>query len=379
MQYISLDPSDRLHKIFHATASDSDFQCVFISESLLHRKIHSQEPIFDPAVLKKLTQDRSTIIIISSITEIIDSNFVRNCKQQFEQLDINLSRVHFVVVSDPQKRMVQNAVPEFKVSVFNYWQHLTPYVVRSWKFQTADPIAQKRFLYLNRRCSSDRAYIFYNLWRDSAVQNNTHASMHRGIYWDRTIDAETYFQQCIGGLQSHPDFEKIKKFYSKTTLPVLQKNLQAYDYDFFGEFDKTLMSFYKNSSVSIVVESHPHHAATAFMPTEKLYRSIATGQPFVVFGVQNYYQNLQAQGYQFAEIPCYDSEPDLYIRAKMFAKYVKKLANSSTSEWNRYLTQAHRYTQYNQDILKQRNQHSSRCRDFDPQLQQWLKTDLNRV
>jgi hypothetical protein len=115
------------------------------------------------------------------------------------------------------------------------------------------------------------------------------------------------------------------------------------------------------------------------MPTEKLYRSIAAAQPFVVFGVQNYYQNLQAQGYQFAEIPCYDSEPDLYIRAKMFAKYVKKLANSSTSEWNRYLAQAQRYAQYNQDILKQRNQHNSRCRDLDPQLQQWLRTDLNRV
>ena len=379
MQYISLDPSDRLHKIFHATAADSDFRCVFITERLLHRKIHNCEPIFDPAVLKKLTQDRSTIIIVSSITEIIDSNFVRNCKQQFEQLDIDLSQMHFVVVSDPQKRMVQNIVPEFKVSVFNYWQHFTPYIVRSWKFQTADPIPQKKFLYLNRRCSSDRAYIFYNLWRDSAVRNNTHASMHRGIYWDRSVDPETHFQQCLLGLQSQPDFEKIKKFYNKTTLPVLQQHVDAYDHDFFGDRDNTLMSFYKNSSVSIVVESHPQHAATAFMPTEKLYRSIAAAQPFVVFGVQNYYQNLQAQGYQFAEIPCYDSEPDLYVRAKMFAKYVKKLANSSTSEWNQYLAQAQRYAQYNQDILKQRNQHNSRCRDLDPQLQQWLRTDLNRV
>ena len=376
MNSISIDPGDRLYKLFNVTKSTDDFQWIFISEHALTQIINGHSTL-DSCVVERLNTDRASRLIVSSILEIVGSEYPSECKTLFENLNIDLQQIHIVVATEPQQQMFNAAVPEFKVSVFNYWEYITPFVVRSWPFQRSNALPQKRFLYLNRRCSPDRALIFYRLWKDLEFQNNSHASMHRGAYWDRRIDEEQYFQNCMNGLKHLPYFEKIKKFYNRITLPVLQNNQEAYDYDFFGDRNNQLLSFYKNSSVSVIVESHPNHPAAAFMPTEKLYRSLATGQPFVVFGVQHYYQNLQAQGYKFSSIPEFDSVEDLCTRAEQFADHVKKLARSSESDWNRFLSRELVYAKHNLKVLKQREH--QRSQQFHPELSQWLKPAPGRI
>jgi hypothetical protein len=376
MNSISIDPGDRLYKLFDVTESTDDFQWIFISEHALTQIINGHSTL-DSRVVERLTTDRSSRLIVSSILEIVGPEYPLKCKTLFESLNITLQQIHIVVATEPQQQMFKTAVSEFKVSVFNYWEYITPFVVRSWPFQRSNALPQKRFLYINRRCSPDRALIFYKLWKDLEFQNNSHASMHKGAYWDRKINEEQHFQNCMNGLKHLPYFEKIKKFYNRITLPVLQNNQEAYDYDFFGDRNNQLLSFYKNSSVSVIVESHPNHPAAAFMPTEKLYRSLATGQPFVVFGVQHYYRNLQAQGYKFSSIPKFDGVEDLCTRAEQFADHVKKLARSSETDWNRFLSRELVYAKHNLKVLKQRKH--QRSQQFHPELSQWLKPAPGRI
>lgn len=372
MNYISVDPGDRLYKLFDVTQCNDQFQWVFISEYRLTRIIDGVDQ-FDPKIVQRLTKDRSSRLVISSILEIIGPEYAVRARTLFEELNINLNQIHFVVVTELQRQMILESVPEFQVSVFNYWEHLTPYVTGSWNQRSITPLPKKKFLYLNRRCSPDRAYIFYQLWNHSDFREHAHASMHRGVYWDRNVDAEQHFQQCMAGLAHLKKFKKILKFYNSTELPRLNHTAEAYDYDFFGDRDNDLASYYKNTDISIVVESHPHHPQRAFMPTEKLYRSIAAGQPFIAFGVQNYYRNLAAQGYRFPEIPKYDSIEDIYTRADEFVKYVIGCLNN----WEKYLTRQQGYAQHNLSVLKKRTQNFAKL--FHPELQQHLKPKPGRT
>lgn len=372
MNYISVDPGDRLYRLFDITHNSQQFDWIFISEYRLTRIVNGVDR-FDSAILERLTADRSTRLIISSILEIIGADYAPGVRTLFEELNINLSQVHFVVVTEPQRQMIQQSVEEFSVSVFNYWEHLTPHIVNTWQNQTTLPLDKKKFLYLNRRCSSDRAYIFYQLWNNTEFRRETYASMHRGVYWGRPENVEQHFQQCMIGLAHLKKFKKIQKFYQKTELPRLNHQQDAWDYDFLGDQDSDLASYYKNTLVSVIVESHPHHPPCAFMPTEKLYRSLAAGQPFIVFGVQNYYRNLHAQGYRFAEIPKYDSEPDLFARADLFAKYVLDYSK----RWDTFADKQMKYALHNQQVLKKRVENFPQ--NFHPELQPFLRPNPGRI
>jgi predicted metal-dependent peptidase len=68
---------------------------------------------------------------------------------------------------------------------------------------------------------------------------------------------------------------------------------------------------------------------------------------------------------------------DLCTRAEQFADHVKKLARSSESDWNRFLTRELGYAKHNLKVLKQRNH--QRSQQFHPELRQWLKSTLGRI
>lgn len=376
MYYVSLDSHNRIINLFDIEPSNSDFNWAFVGEHLLTR-ICRGEAELESGVVEKLNSDPAARLIVSSVIEVIHPDYPQQYEQLFDRLGINPDQVHFIVVSNPQRQMLQQLIPRFKnVSVFNYWEYITPCTVEEWKDFTVDTrVEPKRFLYLNRRLSTDRAFIFYKLWNSEEFKNNCHASMHTGVYWDRSIDAAEHFENTVQQLVRDTGLEKIKKFYKRTELPqLITARTEAYDYDFFGYEHNELYSHYAQTEMSIVADSHPQHHSTGFMPTEKFYRSVAAGQPLLVFGVQHYYKNLFRQGYRFSSIPAWDSEPNLYRRAEQFADHVISLAQRS--DWTEYIQREQKYAQHNRAVLARRNSRNSVATDFHPELRAQLKPIL---
>ena len=359
---------------FNIEYSQDQFAWAFVSEHEIENKTRNNLELFKPTILERLRENNQTRLIITFATELTSAGAVENYKKLLTQNRIPLERVHFIAITEPQKIMVQNTAPEFKVSVFNYWEYVTASMVKAWPATVETDLEHKRFLYLNRRFTETRALIYYRLCKDQQFMENSHVSMHRGSYWQGSIDHNHYRIVLRAGFCNHPEYRDLINFYTNNpSLPKTQTEVNPQDYDFMGYENTAIVQLHKQTDLNIVVESHPTHTADGFMPTEKTYRSIAVGQPFVVFGTPGFYGNLVNQGYRL-QIPEFDHIEDTFQRLEQFVQHVQQIAQ--IKKWKHYIAEQKQLTEYNRNLLYRRvakkqivkNFHSELVKHMNPQL-----------
>lgn len=358
-------------KFFQLTFDQDRFTFAFISELELDRKIRNQIKIFNPEILNRLVENTDTRLVITSTTEIASPESLNDFKDKLIQEQIPLNRVHFIAVSEIQKTLVENTVPAFMTSVFNHWEYVTAIAVKKWSTKIETALPHKKFLYLNRRFTLERGYVFYNLWQDKKFVENVHASMHTGQYWQEVVDIN-YYRRCLKEhAQYYPQWQEMLHFYDKIkyTLPRLEPQ-DPKKYDIFGIENNTIAQAFKKTDVSIIVESHPIHGSYGFMPTEKTYRAIAGGQPFIVLSVEHYYKNLVDQGY-LLDIPEFDNVDTIVERAEQFVEYIKQLLDDKN--WKRFLKKQRDYTEHNKNNLYRRVLKKEVVKRFHPELAQHVR------
>ena len=123
------------------------------------------------------------------------------------------------------------------------------------------------------------------------------------------------------------------------SLPILQSSSDRLT--MFNGYDYTdpLTQLYDNAFVDVVVESHV--GGTTFFPTEKTFRPIILGKPFIIFGSVNYLAYLRQMGFRtFWEF--WDEDYDGYADANRLDKIYQTLKQigSMTIEQRNQLTQA---------------------------------------
>lgn len=359
---------------FNIEFSEDQFAWAFISEHELENKTRNNLDLFKPTILKRLRENNQTRLIITFTTEVTSAGAVENFKKMLTQNRIPLERVHFIAITEPQKIMVENTAPEFKVSVFNYWEYATASIVKEWPTTVETALEHKRFLYLNRRFTETRALIYYRLCKDQKFMENSHVSMHRENYWQSVVDPDYYLHELQIAFKNHPEYQDLINFYNNNQqLPRIQTDVDPVAYDIMGYNNTAIVQLHKQTDLNIIVESHPNTTADLFMPTEKTYRSLATGQPFVVFGTPGFYRNLVNQGYRLP-IPDYDSTENTVQRAEQFVQHVRQIAQ--IKKWKHYIAEQKQLAEYNRNLLYRRvakkqivkNFHSELVKHMNPQL-----------
>ena len=359
---------------FNIEYSEDQFAWAFVSEHEIENKTRNNLELFKPTILERLRKNNQTRLIITFATELTSAGAVENYKKLLTQNRIPLERVHFIAITEPQKIMVQNTAPEFKVSVFNYWEYVTASMVKAWPATVETALEHKRFLYLNRRFTESRALIYYRLCKDQQFMENSHVSMHRGSYWRGGVDPNHYRIVLRAGFCNHPEYPDLINFYTNNPpLPKTQTNVDPDAYDFMGYENTAIVQLHKQTDLNIIVESHPSHTADGFMPTEKTYRAIAAGQPFVTFGTPGFYSNLANQGYRL-QIPEFDHIEDTFQRAEQFVQHVRQIAQ--IKKWKHYIAEQKQLAEYNRNLLYRRvakkqivkNFHSELVKHMNPQL-----------
>lgn len=131
------------------------------------------------------------------------------------------------------------------------------------------------FLFTNRKLRPHRQYLVNLLQKQQLLDNALWCNHDRDITW------------------GHPDFNRV---YSTETVQT-QTLPQDYDIKSPGWIDGVIVpAQYKNTWFTLVAETV--FESPASFRTEKFYKPVLTGHPFVVCANRGFYQNLKNLGYK---------------------------------------------------------------------------------
>jgi len=125
-----------------------------------------------------------------------------------------------------------------------------------------------------------------------------------------------------------------------------------------ADFEKSSLYLYENSLVSLVNETnyYTHYAAeSARFLSEKIFKPIAVGHPFIIASVPKTLELLKCLGYKsfhpFID-ESYDDEFDDFERMKKILREVEIISNMTDSEVSEFIKNVKPICEYNQELLK---------------------------
>lgn len=295
-----------------------------------------------------LVKDTSSRLILYCGSEIVGIEGLQHYIDLVLSWGIQPCQLHYILCSVPQAEAARAYNPNIKVSVFHQWEMYCAAKTQRWT-NSFEP--QKHWLYLNRRSSPERLTLAYYLLNQPDFVASADYSLHPAIYWSNLTKTEEleHHRRVLEGV---PD--QIRKGIKRWIMTNPWRTIAApeqrdpYRYHLFESHTEQL---FKGAAISLVTESHPYHQYNEYMPTEKIFRPIAAGRPFLVLGTQNYLKNLQQQGYQtFGNIwdESYDTEQDLWLRLEQLRDTVLAV---NTRQLKDIIAETTAITKHNQQQL----------------------------
>jgi len=228
-----------------------------------------------------------------------------------------------------------------------------------------------KFLFLNGRASYHRI----NLWKKLEKNHTLASSLHSWLSVDIgegpdgnwVNDDQRMLQNEIPIVLLPQEYESpwcdvagIDKIYPDN-WPRYRQFRQQYWRNGWSAMH-VVPAQYANTYFSVITETNGFKQP--FL-TEKTYKSILSGHPFIIAGTAGYYRELHKLGFEtFGKFidESFDSEPDMDQRMTMIAKQVQRLCQSDLEQ---FLSQCEEICLYNK-------QHY-----IDSQWARWYRTHLN--
>jgi hypothetical protein len=144
-----------------------------------------------------------------------------------------------------------------------------------------------------------------------------------------------------------------------TSNPAAQLNYAHFQGSFLSLVTETLV---EDELLFPKKEDHKDNFPIFF--TEKTYRPIAAGHPFIIFGTRYHLMKLKEQGFAtFASwwSEDYDNELDANKKTKMIVEEIRKLSLLSTDKLIQMRIEMEPVLRHNQALLKSLQQQSEYC------------------
>lgn len=288
-------------------------------------------------------------------------------------------RINYILSHIPENRIIFQLGTECQLAyfkkfypnltncmIFNYWEYWTRAKLECIEKVEHNPEHQQRFLFMNRRNYANRMYMFGLLWSSESFRNNSYTSFNPGNYWapDDNRNHKLMLTALLSDIKADSG---VREVFGKFILPQLPERYSSNDPYQYSMFDKSLLQAYADTHINIIVESNAYSIDQQFFPTEKLYRAIGTGSPFMVYAQPNYYQNLKTMGYQtYEEIlgETHDSISDDLARARSLASAVLRLSDLDHKQFRKLVKQTSDIVAHNQYIFTERTQLDQIAKEF---------------
>lgn len=231
----------------------------------------------------------------------------------------------------------------------------------------------RRFLFLNRRYSSDRAYMYFEFHKLNLLDKMYCTFGLYNIYngnlltFDNVIkDLENTHKTCC---QDVIDYIKLNNAQLEESLPhTIKTNNLLYNTDHKKSYLYALwnLAAHNSTDINIITETFRYyksikdtdiHYKTLFFITEKTYRTIMMKQPFILFSNPYALRYLRDSGYKtFSPFinESYDIIENLADRQNAIINEVQRLYNMEEAEFKEVMDNCKVIAEHNYNHLMER-------------------------
>lgn len=206
----------------------------------------------------------------------------------------------------------------------------------------------KKFINLNRRWRTHRmAFVSLLKVNNLLEYGNVSLLKNEDYNWDQAWDSMIF---------RHPEFKPLFEQHKHTivnmTPLVLDKADLEVDPDWYPT-EPEITRLHQDSYFSVVSETNYYNSESRWI-TEKTYKAIIYGHPFILLSVPRSLEFLRERGYKtFSPFidERYDMEPDDSKRMNMVLEEVKRLCGMSPAELDTLLIQTKQICDHNYNLL----------------------------
>lgn len=188
----------------------------------------------------------------------------------------------------------------------------------------------KKYTCLNRVHKQYRKEFVYNLWKDGLTKD-AYVSYGNIKNKDTKDDFATINDGFVKYQTTNIDY--VSESFNRV-LPLSADNLNT---DEHNDHSLSVDYLFTDSYWNIVMETYLDATGGVFL-TEKTFKPIKHGQPFVILGTTDSLRYLQEQGYKTFSPwidESYDQEQDVRFRWYAIIEIVRKIANTSLEDLHR--------------------------------------------
>lgn len=343
------------------TKSDINWETVFSSELLQELKKEKYPILFENA------SECSTKVTFDTLEDFCN------------YIEINPSNVYICLANTQSVYLNLNSYPSLeKYNFFSFERFAFDAVQIGYsmgnipsKFKFNN---RKRFLFLNRRYSADRAYMYFKFHKFNLLDNMHCTFSLDNIYNDNVVTLQHVIEDL---LSTHTNSSAEVINYIKLNTDLLEASLPhevsisdsiIYNVDHKKSCLYTFWNFavHNSTDINIITETFRYHYGipdtdlhyqTLFFITEKTYRTILMKQPFVLFSNPYALKYLRNAGYKtFSPFidESYDSIENLADRQNAIINEVQRLNSMGEAEFSELMINCREIAEYNYTNLMER-------------------------
>jgi len=305
---------------------------------------------------------------------------VKRVADEFNDLGVPPENI-YIVLGD-LNRVYTNFLAPYKVYGIDWWQvkHQMTSKSRqgikdySWtSLRTYDNYANEKVLDLDSNTEYKKTFLCFNgnnRWHRAGLVSEM---MYRGLNRDGFISYNIYDDSSSEynyNDQRIVDHRKGEQYVLSKTELIKHINRHRYSLDYTGskfwEDDRRFdIELYNQSALSVVSETFAGHINELYHPeahvlwtTEKTWKPIALGHPFIVLGSLGTIRYLQSEGYfTYYDIidESYDKITHLPTRIDMICDELERLSQLSKAELKNLIDTVYDFRKRNRDLFYSKN------------------------
>ncbi len=230
-------------------------------------------------------------------------------------------------------------------------------------YHSTEPKRDKKFICFNKQPRSHRIQIFSEI-----KKRNLRDKCHLSFYFPYESLRLTKLKRLYPNHDFSTDLEILRnsksEFPIKLTMQENESNMHNLNQDDEFLFKSALFSLVTetlfNNSINYWDENNEDniHCYPCNFHSEKIWNAVRAKHPFIVASTPYFLQSLREIGYKTFHPyidESYDHAQDDQLRLSMIMDEVERLCNMSDSETREWLTDVHKITKFNYDLLLTRH------------------------
>lgn len=322
--------------------------------------------------VENLAKNSDKVVVYDCAYEVVRINRVANDIKFLVDRGVRSNQVYVLVVDQLSGQVLGQKLADLgilgvnidshnglvKRSFYEYLQYISSSRYR------VNRVSRRRFSCFSRRYSSDRVLLYFHLLSRNLLDQFHYTFTHYNPYQKGSVVDR---DQILDLVRFDDQFISVKSRIESWVdgLPYLAEGLENFNV---GD-QSAVFNYLLFSDFHLVVETFFSEVFAINFITEKTYKAILVGRPFIVYGQPHSLVWLRSMGFSTFEShidQSYDLELDPIKRRDLVVQQVQWLSQLSTSDFQQLLVDLQPQVNHNKLLLYQLNR------------QGWV-TDLGRT